>query len=471
MYSSIKSYHWITLCDQSLILNLHILHREGMILYINGEETVRSNIGYNSHPSQFFAATNLFHYPLSRQYSFSSNLLQNGTNVFAVKIHVHKLSSLNIHFHILANLLSVTKLYQIAPFPSVTATNDFYHANTIVNNYRDYNYFWSGKHMDSIYSYESFSGYSYINTIQITRLNECVPERVRVWGIFGDYEEGSQFLSHTSLLLESELPLSKGKVIDLPINSDSLGYRGYRLQFLKSVASADCLQLHAITFYTKKEVSCREGGVNVNIGDSLRKPCQDDKIGVVVQKCTQTSSGSEWSDPISYCCNSSFLSGECLSIDPNGVVMNQNRLWFTIQISSLSRKKELVEALLKEKLKEVLNIPINAISIYYHYTKQTTELFSYNEYYIYIHCNSLLQFSLIHKFNKSVDVFKRHLLDDLNQEVLVEILDVVAVENTMMVSILYSILFIVLLLVIFCMIYTICTKQKKEKQDNVYLLA
>lgn len=151
--------------------------------------------------------------------------------------------------------------------------------------------------------------------------------------------------------------------------------------------------------------------------------------------------------------------------------MNQNQLWLTIQISSLSKKKELVETLIKEKLKEVLNIPMNTILIYYHYTKQTTELFSYNEYYIYIHCNSLLQFSLIHKFNKSVNAFKRQLMDDLNQEVLVEILDVVAVENTLMVSILYSILSIVLLLVIFCMIYTICTKQKKEKQDNVYLLA
>ena len=129
--------------DSALLLDLFILHREGIRFYVNGEEVYRGNTGYSN--SEYGHATNIYGFPRYIRLAVSTGLLQNGTNIFCARIHLHPYSLNKVDFNVVAHLIGSTKLLQTAPFPVIQATSDYAHANKIVNNYGDSQYFWSGQ--------------------------------------------------------------------------------------------------------------------------------------------------------------------------------------------------------------------------------------------------------------------------------------------------------------------------------------
>ena len=234
----------------------------------------------------------------------SAGILQNGTNVFAAQVHLHPYSLTKVEFHVVAHLIGNTRMRPVTPFPVVRSSRDYLHANSIVNNNRDYHYFWSGYRNSSILTMAPFSGRSYVNQVKITRSTDCIPDSVEIWGIFGDYEEDSTFVYRKTLLLQNRQLVWRRPTIELTINSRLAGYRGYEVRFNRAMTSADCVQVRSIDFSVSKQVTCVLGSNVINIGDSLRSACPAGSVGVVTRECLQTGSGSSWGESIHYCCMS-----------------------------------------------------------------------------------------------------------------------------------------------------------------------
>lgn len=440
-------------------MNLFILHREGIIFYINGEEVFRANMGYSSSLNTEYPATKIFPFPRYTRFSVSSNLLQNGTNVFAARIQLHKYSSTNVNFNVIAHLIGNTILRQVASFPIVRATGDYFHANAIVNNYRDFRYYWSGRNHGSIITMDPLLARSYVDTVEITRSVDCLPRSVEIWGLFGDYEDDGNFVFRETLLLkENVLTWGQQSSIPLRISSRLAGYRGYQVRFGTGVASADCIHVKRLDFYASKQVNCVSDNTIVSIGDTLRTHCPGGDIGVLTRECLQTGSGGSWSAPSLYCYSPA-------------VQRNHKKVWFTLVMSSVSYQKRDMEDVLKDTLCRVLRVKKEVISIYYSYMKQSTEFFYYWEWYVLIDQFSLMRPSLVKVFKQKEEELVRLLMNEVNKETAIKIVDVTAVEDRLFLVYMYYCVPILLILTCFSCFYYLLVRRKKEHQDNVYLLS
>lgn len=250
-----------------------------------------------------FTATHIYPSPRYTHFAMSSNLLRNGTNVFAAKVQLHRYSLNKVDFHVISHLIGITKLRQVSPFYHIKATSDYAHANFVVNNYQNIHYTWNGKNNGSIFTIEPFRAHSYINTVEVTRSVNCIPDSIEIWGVFGDIEqEGSFVFRETLLLKERLLNWEHRNTIPFSINSQYAGYRGYLVRFGTGISAADCVHIERIEFYTSKQVNCLFEGSVVSIGEMVRFGCGQGELGVITQECLQTSSGSSWGEPSSYCC-------------------------------------------------------------------------------------------------------------------------------------------------------------------------
>lgn len=280
-----------------------MFHREGILFYINGEEVFRVNIGYYTSVMNEVPATNIFSSPRYTRFSVSSNILRNGTNVLAAEIHLHTYSPNKVDFNVIAHLIGITKLRQVSPFPIIKATSDYVHANHIVNSYNDLHYIWSGRNNGSLITLEPFLTHSYVNTVELTRSVNCIPSGIEIWGLFGDFEEEGNFVFRETLLKQDHLlNWEHRSTIELKINSQYAGYRGYQIRFNTGISAADCIHIEHINFFASKQVNCIYHQNVINIGDFVRYSCNQNYYGIISKACVQTGTGSSWGEPTEYCC-------------------------------------------------------------------------------------------------------------------------------------------------------------------------
>ena len=117
------------------------------------------------------------------------------------------------------------------------------------------------------------------------------------------------------------------------------------------------------------------------------------------------------------------------------------------------------------------NYNYKIISIYYIYSKQTSEYFFYEELYVYIDCASRFRSSLIQSFKQHEEEIMNVLKKELNKEAVIKIMDVHSLENRRFLVCLYYVLPILFIIICCVSFYAIFSYRRKEAQDNMYLFS
>ena len=136
----------------------------------------------------------------------------------------------------------------------------------------------------------------------LTRSTNCYPQRIRVLGLITDYEIGG-ILESTEIPLLDKLINSweHVKQMELKMEGQFIGYRGYTVQMSKGVSSANCIHIEGINFMATKQLHCLYNHNEVEIGDVVRTSCGAGMMGVRTQECVRTITGAKLSEMVSYC--------------------------------------------------------------------------------------------------------------------------------------------------------------------------
>lgn len=83
----------------------------------------------------------------------------------------------------------------------------------------------------------------------LTRSTNCYPQRIRVLGLITDYEIGDDLESTEIPLLDKLInSWEHVKQMELKMEGQFIGYRGYTVQMSKGVSSANCIHIEGINF-------------------------------------------------------------------------------------------------------------------------------------------------------------------------------------------------------------------------------
>lgn len=240
--------------DYSVLL-LNTVVREGVILYINNAEITRYNMDFNLHGDKgvqekndslvphysYNDATYIFRYARYTTASFSHLYLHQGVNTIAVEIHRHLLSKPRIRFALNFMLLSSSEFHYYSSFPLVSSSvhvgvwwwydeqcdNAFY----IFNSPYVSSHTWNATRDDYILYEHAGYNYHHINTIAITRGEDCVPHSFEFFGVLMYYDAyGIARESSFSLLNSTALDWGTRFTLSIPLASLKTSYHAFMLR-------------------------------------------------------------------------------------------------------------------------------------------------------------------------------------------------------------------------------------------------
>lgn len=114
----------LSIFETALVVHFSFLLREGLILYLNGLEVARYNMGYS--PRELNTATYIEPFPRIITVAVSSSYLHNGTNVIAAEVHRHAYSATYLDFSMTTLLVGTEMKRQVRPFPLIHSSHDVY---------------------------------------------------------------------------------------------------------------------------------------------------------------------------------------------------------------------------------------------------------------------------------------------------------------------------------------------------------
>ena len=158
-------------------------------------------------------------------------------------------------------------------------------------------------------------------------------------------------------------------------------------------------------------------------------------------------------------------------LDEPVIQANHKKLWLTLIVSSVFWEKKDMVNTVKDLLAEKLKVHREIISVYYIYSKQTSEFFFYEELYVYIDCASRFRSTLIQSFRQHEEEIMNVLKKELNKEAVLKIIDIHSLENRRFLVCLYYVLPILFIIICCVSFYAVFSYRRKEAQDNMYLLS
>ena len=339
-----------------------------------------------------------------------------------------------------------------------------------MNNYDDTFYFWSGKNNDYIEYTLALQHQEFANVLGLTRSTNCYPQRIRVLGLITDYEIGG-ILESTEIPLLDKLINSweHVKQMELKMEGQFIGYRGYTVQMSKGVSSANCIHIEGINFMATKQLHCLYNHNEVEIGDVVRTSCGAGMMGVRTQECVRTITGAKLSEMVSYC---RMRFQPVSEIGTFSAPRNHAMLWATVTITSLSNAyAEKAQAAVTRAVREYLEVREENVNVYYVYTRKGSELFYQKELYLEVEIPLLRSNATYTRAVKEVGEMEKRIANGLNREAVVRITKIGFKVDNQILRILVVVVPAVLVVMIVVITILVARRKRKESLEKMYLLA
>lgn len=200
-------------------------------MYVNGMEVMRVNMDSvgnvkKANATHAFTSSHFIPSSLSHQY------FHQGSNIIAIAIHSHLLSTSPFYFSMELLLLTSDEFVYTPAYPIIGSSADpqaAYLITTVVPPSFTSPVVWKGQGGDYILYKYPFGSQQYINTIAISRTDTDVPQSIELYGLWNYRDEyGTKHEASFLLLQQSDLNWSGKTQLVFSLPSAKTSYHAYR---------------------------------------------------------------------------------------------------------------------------------------------------------------------------------------------------------------------------------------------------